>query len=169
MKKYENFDGRMVALSALRLGGPDDGLTQSERDDRAASHYFSFFGAVRRPEKPWPRLARVAKLLADYARPESAQWMPAYPADPLITGIPCGAWVEVGCADGIVAYACVCAPQAILEVRCPAGGWAEYGVVAWPLQFVLPAAVAGSCCNPRYGVDCSEVVGAEHETPLTRH
>lgn len=45
---------------------------------------------------------------------------------------------------------------AILLVDCPSGGWAEAGIVSWPLCFTAPAAIAGACCAPRYGLapDC---------------
>ena len=42
--------------------------------------------------------------------------------------------------------------SAVLIVACPAGGWAEVGAVTWPLQFTAPAAVAGVCYTPRYGL-----------------
>lgn len=31
--------------------------------------------------------------------------------------------------------------------------WIEWGFVKWPLEFTAPAAIAGSCCAPRYGLE----------------
>ena len=67
----------------------------------------------------------------------------------------CSEVVDLG-ADGCVrAEGYVFGRVAILHVHCDAAGfeWSELGLVRWPLEFEGPAAVAGSCCAPRYGLE----------------
>ena len=42
---------------------------------------------------------------------------------------------------------------AILAVWNDWAHWCEVDLVKFPLEFVAPAAIAGSCCAPRYGLE----------------
>ena len=102
--------------------------------------YFSFFGAVEAPEG-----AEVRRFSRDWNWREwerlEARLRRRRPI-----------WSQAG--DGIYAAAYRTRQKgvALLVVECPAGEWAEVGEVFWPLRFTAPAAIAGACCAPRYGL-----------------
>ena len=62
--------------------------------------------------------------------------------------------IDLGRDNSVTAKAAIIRDGlAVLLVDCPAGGWAEIGAVKWPLEFAAPAAIAGSNCAPRYGLE----------------
>lgn len=105
------------------------------------SAYFSFFGAVETPEVRDPELARIADHGVGFRygniSPLHLRWMR-------------GAVEYLG--DGTRAVAIPRGDQALLFVWAYGADWCDCAVVAWPIQFVAPAAIAGACCAPRYGL-----------------
>ena len=113
----------------------------------AQTGYFSHFGEVTMPKVPDRELLSIASDL-DGVRFRPLRLPPELD------------WSIIGQRDSVRAVAGFrrgLADQAVLVVYCQPSWqdcveWCEAGVVSWPLQFVGPAQVAGSCCAPRYGL-----------------
>ena len=113
---------------------------------KQSSRYFSFFGSVEiaAPGKAVTRAFEQRDDDYDYERS-----CPADVRDYLPSPIEV---VSLGDKDSLIAEAWRYRGYAVLIVSCFAGGWQECGAVKWPLEFDGPAQVAGSCCNPQYGL-----------------
>jgi len=143
------------------------------------TRHFSHFGTVEAPEKPDPRLLQLEKLENEvsnalrlvrdvernwngYERTEGGAREALDEATRLVNRARADVFNLTFCmreyrtssapVDAIAYQPVDLDDQAVLIVECEAGGWREVGVVNWPLRFVSPAAVAASCCAPRFGV-----------------
>lgn len=137
-----------------------------------SSRYFSFFGAVEtapNPPKGWVEVVEMYHASLPWLGCEACQhWNEAghecrrgrrlCPAsvDTLLRRALRGGGrvVDLG-TDGAVEAVAVVRPKAhhaLLVVFSQLAGWADVGVVRWPLEFTAPAAIAGACCAPRYGL-----------------
>ncbi len=120
--------------------------------------YFSFFGEVisRQPSKRlagWmERYSLAARVRGDTSWNPPKVQMPAIPRG----------WQEVfhqsdepgSGSTSATAYQGSGIPRdaAVLIVENGLAGWANVGLVKWPIEFTAPAAIAGACCAPRYGL-----------------
>jgi len=131
--------------------------------------YFSFFGSVECPENPILPDDELDRLIRrEERRVVREHGWEGFDNNPILRAEPSIAAFERLCRrfgkepvllgeDGYLYAKAAVLPrkgQAILLVACPEGGWAELGIVAWPLKFTAPAAVPGSICgcSPRYGL-----------------
>lgn len=112
--------------------------------------YFSFFGHVEAPEGSEVQGFRpdIAHLREQWKKRIERRIRNRRPI-----------WTQEG--DGLYARAYRTRRRgiALLVVECPAGGWAEAAEVFWPLRFRGPAAIAGACCAPRYGLSWEAPAG----------
>jgi DNA-binding IclR family transcriptional regulator len=112
--------------------------------------YFSFFGRVEAPEGAEVQRFRedIAHLREEWKKRIERRIRNRRPI-----------WEQDG--DGLYARAYRTRRRgvALLVVECPAGGWAEAAEVFWPLRFREPAAIAGACCAPRYGLSWQQPAG----------
>lgn len=107
------------------------------------TQYFSFVGELEAPETRDPELAAMADSLIGFAEWETS---------PFEFCEMLGAIRPVPVVSGIDAVAVIRGDQALLVVWADHAEWCESGVVVWPLRFTAPAAVAGACCAPQYGL-----------------
>ena len=112
--------------------------------------YFSFFGSVElemTPPGDW-------RSLLERWEKRGGQERPIWSFLTLIGGAKTRYIVDLG-SDGTTTAVAAVRPRrqcAILLVRNSLAGWAEAAIVRWPLRFEAPAAIAGACCAPRYGL-----------------
>jgi hypothetical protein len=139
--------------------------------------YFSFFGGVKAPGAGHPlryqhcatqhgRLCGCQDLCVDLDTCPTAEratcdycaWQPPWGWEQAASR---ELWRQEASGITATAYPLAEDPEqqvtlAWLVVACPGGEWVEEGIVYWPLRFTAPAAVAGACCQPRYGLAAVE-------------
>lgn len=132
------------------------GLKLSEEQARKAEEvyenfqYFSFFGSVRKAEAS-------RKITSAFSKRDRAFWKVFRGTYGILVDVrdylPKPESVEdMGGQDSLTYQAYIYGSITVLVGTCWDGDWQEYGTVVWPLEFNEPAQVAGSCCNPRYGL-----------------
>lgn len=128
-----------------------------------AEQYFSFTGTVVSA----PEGSLCAAWLRDWEAEQRQRWIdddgdrPSWELERDAIAALLWEWMEdaeLYASEGGVEQAVWAREDgsAIMAVACPAGGWAEIGAVAWPLQYTAPAAIAGACCAPRYGLGTTD-------------
>lgn len=119
--------------------------------------YLSFFGSVEEPTVPSPALMAVADDLR--REHEEARYREEYPlrdgeewVERKASPLPDGLVIEEVRHDTLIATYYVLDDQAVITVRAAYADWLDVAVSRWPIVFVGPAAIAGACCAPRYGI-----------------
>lgn len=114
------------------------------------SRYFSFFGAVQ--TAPGSRSERLLRRAERRARGIGDELYRARAIQEALEGWGLEA-VPLGRDGNLEAWAYPASRRsAVLILAETLGRWYEAGAVRWPLIFTARAAVAGSCCRPRYGL-----------------
>lgn len=119
--------------------------------------YFSFFGSVR-TKKTSASLdieAEINHKLGELSTDDCRDYQQAcyQAAGIVLDDLASGNMVLHQQSDSTHAIVFKFRDTHILYVCNDFAGWIEWGEVMYPLEFDAPAAIAGACCNPRYGLE----------------